>query len=99
MADLLFQGKVISASVKNESIKDELDDELFSYWTEIIVKQKSGLSEERILELAEYISSYKISKSKEKICSYLANKNFDLDKLNTILTTFQKMNYNIERRD
>ena len=99
LADILFKGKVISASVKNESIKEELNDELFSFWTEIIVKQKSGLSEERILELAEYISSYKISKSKEKICNFLANKNYDLDKLNNILITFQKINYNIERRD
>lgn len=99
LADRLFKGRVISASVNNDSIKDELDNELYSYWSEIIVKQKSSLSEARIFELAEYISSYKISKSKEKICKFLASKNYDLDKLNSILVTFQKMNYNIERRD
>lgn len=99
LASLLFKGKVISNSVKIESIKEQLDEELLSYWSEIIVKQKSGLSEEKILKLADYLSSQRISENKTKICNLLADKELSLDKLNRMLLTFYNMNYNSERRD
>lgn len=99
LAALLFEGKVISNSVKIEKIKEQLDEELLSYWSEIIVKQKSGLSEEKILKLADYLSSQRVSENKTKICSLLADKELSLDKLNRLLLTFYNMNYNSERRD
>jgi DNA primase len=99
LAALLFQGKIISGSVKIENIKEQLGDELLSYWSEIIVKQKKGLSEEKILKLADYLSSQRVSENKTKICNLLSDKELSLDKLNKMLLTFYKMNYNSERRD
>ncbi len=99
LAELLFKGSVISGSVKIEKIRDQLNDELLSYWSEIIVKQKKGLSEERLVELADYLSSQRISENKTKICNLLTEKELSLDKLNKMLIAFYKMNYNSERRD
>jgi len=99
LAELLFKGSVISGSVKIEKIRDQLNDELLSYWSEIIVKQKKGLSEERLVELADYLSSQRISENKTKICNLLTEKDLSLDKLNKMLIAFYKMNYNSERRD
>jgi len=90
---------VISSSVTIDSIKDQLNDELLSYWSEIIVKQKKGIREERIIELADYLSSRRITENKTKICSLLTEKELNLKKLNRMLITFHKMNYNSERRD
>ncbi len=99
LADLLFKGKVISDSLKIDHIKEQLGEELLSYWSEIIVKQKKGLSEEKILKLADYLSSQRVSENKTKICSLLADEKLNLDKLNKLLLTFYNMNYNSERRD
>jgi len=99
IAEMLFQGSVISSSVTIDSIKDQLNDELLSYWSEIIVKQKKGIREERIIELADYLSSRRITENKTKICSLLTEKELNLKKLNRMLITFHKMNYNSERRD
>ncbi len=99
LAELLFKGSVISGSVKIEKIRDQFNDELLSYWSEIIVKQKKGLSEERLVELADYLSSQRISENKTKICNLLTEKELSLDKLNKMLIAFYKMNYNSERRD
>ena len=76
-----------------------MEDELLSYWSEILVKQDNSLDRNRILDLADYLSSKRISKNKEKLCRLISKKELSLDKLNRILLTFYSLNYNIERRD
>ena len=99
LAEFLFKGSVISNSVKLDKVKDDLGDELLSYWSEILVKQDNSLSGDHILELADYLSSKRVSKNKKKLCSLLSRRELSLDKLNSILLTFYSLNYNIERRD
>ncbi|RAK10357.1 DNA primase [Halanaerobium saccharolyticum] len=99
LAGHLFKGSVISNSVQLDKVKDNLGDELLSYWSEILVKQDNFLSRDHILELADYLSSKRISRNKKKLCSLLSRKELSLDKLNRILLTFYSLNYNIERRD
>lgn len=99
LAEFLFKGSVISNSVQLDKVKDNLADELLSYWSEILVKQDNSLSKEHLLELADYLSSKRVSKNKKKLCSLLSRKELSLDKLNRILLTFYSLNYNIERRD
>jgi len=90
---------VISNSIHLDKIKEELEAELLSYWSEILVKQDNSLDRNRILDLADYLSSKRISKNKEKLCRLISKKELSLDKLNRILLTFYSLNYNIERRD
>ncbi len=99
LAEFLFKGSVISNSVQLDKVKDELGAELLSYWSEILVKQDNSLTKSHILELADYLSSKRVSKNKKKLCSLLSRKELSLDKLNRILLTFYSLNYNIERRD
>ncbi|ADO76824.1 DNA primase [Halanaerobium praevalens DSM 2228] len=99
LAEYLFQGKIISNSVKLEKIKDSLEAELLSYWSEILVKQDNSLTENHILELASYLNSKSVCNNKEKLCTLLRKKELSLDKLNRILLTFYSLNYHIERRD
>ncbi|MFW5979100.1 MAG: DNA primase [Halanaerobium sp.] len=99
LAEYLFKGSVISNSVKLDKVKNELGDKLLSYWSEILVKQDNSLTKEHILELAEYLSSKRISRNKKKLCTLLSKRELSLDKLNRILLTFYNLNYNIERRD
>ena len=99
LAEFLFKGSVISNSVQLDKVKDELGAELLSYWSEILVKQDNSLTKAHILELADYLSSKRVSKNKKKLCSLLSRKELSLDKLNRILLTFYSLNYNIERRD
>ena len=99
LAEYLFKGSVISNSIHLDKIKEELEAELLSYWSEILVKQDNSLDRNRILELADYLSSKRISKNKEKLCRLISKKELSLDKLNRILLTFYSLNYNIERRD
>ncbi|TDO84470.1 DNA primase [Halanaerobium saccharolyticum] len=99
LAEHLFKGSVISNSVQLDKVKDNLGDELLSYWSEILVKQDNSLGRDHILELADYLSSKRISRNKKKLCSLLSRKELNLDKLNRILLTFYSLNYNIERRD
>lgn len=99
LAEHLFKGTVISNSIHLDKIKQNLGDELLSYWSEILVKQDNSLSKNRILALADYLSSKRISKNKEKLCRLINNQELNLDKLNRILLTFYSLNYNIERRD
>ncbi|WP_234978070.1 DNA primase [Halanaerobium kushneri] len=99
LAERLFRGSVISNSVKIDKIKNELGDELLSYWSEILVKQDNSLTKEHILELAEYLSSKRIASNKKKLCNLLSRRELSLNKLNRILLTFYSLNYNIERRD
>jgi len=99
LAEFLFKGSVISNSVQLDKVKNNLGDELLSYWSEILVKQDNTLSKDHILELADYLSSKRVSKNKKKLCSLLSRKELSLDKLNRILLTFYSLNYNIERRD
>ncbi|MFW5736315.1 MAG: DNA primase [Halanaerobium sp.] len=99
LAEHLFKGSVISNSVQLDKIKDSLGDELLSYWSEILVKQDNSLDKERILKLADYLSSKRIANNKKKLCALLSKKELSLDKLNSILLTFYSLNYNIERRD
>lgn len=99
LAEYLFKGSVISNSVQLDKIKDSLGDELLSYWSEILVKQDNSLDKERILKLADYLSSKRIANNKKKLCALLSKKELSLDKLNSILLTFYSLNYNIERRD
>lgn len=99
LAEHLFKGSVISNSIHLDKIKEGLEDELLSYWSEILVKQDNSLNKNRILDLADYLSSKSISQNKEKLCKLLSKKELGLDKLNRILLTFYSLNYNIERRD
>jgi len=99
LAEHLFTGPVISNSIRFEKVKEGLEEELLSYWSEILVKQDNSLNRDRILELADYLSSKRIAKNKEKLCRLLSKKELSLDKLNRILLTFYSLNYNIERRD
>ncbi|MFN2340733.1 MAG: DNA primase [Halanaerobium sp.] len=99
LAEFLFKGSVISNSVQLDKVKDNLGEELLSYWSEILVKQDNSLTKEHVLELADYLSSKRVSKNKKKLCSLLSRKELSLDKLNRILLTFYSLKYNIERRD
>ncbi len=99
LAEHLFKGSVISNSIHLDKIKEDLGDELLSYWSEILVKQDNSLNKNRILDLADYLSSKRISKNKKKLCKLISKKELSLDKLNRILLTFYSLNYNIERRD
>jgi DNA primase len=99
LAEYLFKGTVISNSIHLDKIKEKLGDELLSYWSEILVKQDNSLNKDRIVDLANYLSSKRILKNKEKLCRLLSKKELSLDKLNRILLTFYSLNYNIERRD
>ena len=99
LAEHLFKGSVISGSVKLEKVKEKLGDELLSYWSEILVKQDNSLSKDKILKLADYLSSKRVIKNKKKLCALISKKEIGLDKLNRILLTFYSLNYNIERRD
>lgn len=99
LAEHLFKGPVISNSIRLEKVKEELEGELISYWSEILVKQDNSLNRDRILELADYLSSKRVANNKEKLCRLLSKKELSLDKLNRILLTFYSLNYNIERRD
>ena len=99
LAEFLFKGSVISNSVQLDKVKNKLGNELLSYWSEILVKQDNSLTKDHILELADYLSSKRISKNKKKLCSLLSRKELSLDRLNRILLTFYSLNYNIERRD
>ena len=99
LAEHLFKGSVISASVKLEKVKEELGAELSSYWSEILVKQDNSLSKDKILKLADYLSSKRVVKNKKKLCALISKKEIGLDKLNRVLLTFYSLNYNIERRD
>lgn len=99
LAKYLFKGQIISGSISQDKVKSKLNQELLSYWSEILVKQESSLSDRRILELADYLGAQKITATKNKMCNILASGNFNLDKLNRLLMTFYKLNYNTERRD
>ncbi|MGM0498690.1 MAG: DNA primase [Bacillota bacterium] len=99
LAERLFKGSVISNSIHLDKIKEDLEAELLSYWSEILVKQDNSLNKNRILDLADYLSSKRISKNKKKLCRLISKKELSLDKLNRILLTFYSLNYNIERRD
>ena len=99
LAEYLFKGSIISNSVKLEKVKEQLGEKLLSYWSEILVKQDNNLNENKILELAEYISSKRVVKNKKKLCTLLRKKELSLDKLNRILLNFYNLNYNVERRD
>lgn len=99
LAEYIFKGSVISGSVKLEKIKESLGNELLSYWSEILVKQDNSLTENKVLELADYLSSKRIMTNKKKLCSLLSRRELSLDKLNRILLTFYNLNYNVERRD
>lgn len=101
LAEKLFKGTVISNSVSLEKIKSELNSELKSYWSEILVKQDNSLAKNKILELADYLSSKRIAANKKKLCALLRKRELNLDKLNKILLNFYDLNYNTEteRRD
>lgn len=99
LAEYLFKGSVISNSVKLGKIKEQLGEKLISYWSEILLKQDNDLNQNKILELAEYISSKRVVKNKKKLCTLLRKKELSLDKLNKILLNFYNLNYNVERRD
>ncbi|RCW45373.1 DNA primase [Halanaerobium sp. MA284_MarDTE_T2] len=99
LAKIIWNGPFISDSVSSDKIKSELGEDLKSYWSEIIVKQKSGLNKDKLFNLAKFVVEKNLEVSKNEICSRLNNGQNDLQTLNQMLKKFHSLNSNSERGD
>ncbi|MGM0602341.1 MAG: DNA primase [Bacillota bacterium] len=99
LAKIIWNGPFISDSVSSDKIKSELDEDLESYWSEIIVKQKKGLNKNKLVNLANFIADKNLEITKNEICSRLNEGRNDLQSLNQMLTKFHSLNYHSERGD
>ncbi len=99
LAKIIWNGPFISDSVSNDKVKSELNEDLKSYWSEIIVKQKSGLNKNKLFNLAKFVAEKNLEVSKNEICNKLNDGKNDLQTLNQMLKKFHSLNYHSERGD
>ncbi len=99
LAEKLLTGPLSSGSKSMHQLQANLSAELKNLWSALLIKQKKDLNRNYIIHLIDKIQEENLFKDKKLICDNLQNENLDINKLNKMLVSFQKMKLIRERRD